>query len=111
MRGAPQSGFFMVCTVRGTLVVIDCGTGLHGFGLKLLSAGEPFSRAVADGLEGFPNAYPSSTSTTYTAGNRSRDWRETTHVAKEPELPASFKMHRLHELEEQSSTIVPDAEH
>ena len=57
-----------VRTVRGTLVVIDCGKGLHGFGLKLLSAGEPFSRAVADGLEGFPNAYPSSTSTTYTAG-------------------------------------------
>ena len=31
----------------------------------------------------------------------------------EPELPASFKIQisRLHELEEQSPTIVPDAEH
>ena len=31
----------------------------------------------------------------------------------EPELPASLKMQidRLHELEEQSPTIVPDAEH
>jgi phosphoribosyl 1,2-cyclic phosphodiesterase len=28
-----------VRTVRGTLVVIDCGTGLHGLGLKLLSTG------------------------------------------------------------------------
>src|SRR5262245_45422940 len=26
-------------TARGTLVVIDCGTGLHGLGLKLLSGG------------------------------------------------------------------------
>ena len=29
-----------VRTARGTLVVLDCGTGLHGLGLKLLSAGE-----------------------------------------------------------------------
>jgi phosphoribosyl 1,2-cyclic phosphodiesterase len=28
-----------VRSARGTLVVIDCGTGLHGLGLKLLSAG------------------------------------------------------------------------
>jgi len=28
-----------VRTARGTLVVIDCGTGLHGLGLKLLSGG------------------------------------------------------------------------
>ena len=28
-----------VRTARGTLVVIDCGTGLHGLGLKLLSTG------------------------------------------------------------------------
>ena len=28
-----------VRTERGTLVVIDCGTGLHGLGLKLLSSG------------------------------------------------------------------------
>src|SRR5215467_3042557 len=28
-----------VRTEQGTLVVIDCGTGLHGLGLKLLSAG------------------------------------------------------------------------
>ena len=26
-------------TARGTLVIIDCGTGLHGLGLKLLSGG------------------------------------------------------------------------
>src|SRR5246127_2406486 len=26
-------------SARGTLVIIDCGTGLHGLGLKLLSAG------------------------------------------------------------------------
>jgi hypothetical protein len=36
-----------------------------------------------------------------------------TSLKPEPELPASFKMQigRLHELEEQSPTIVPDAEH
>jgi len=36
-----------------------------------------------------------------------------TSLKPEPELPASFKMqiNRLHELEEQSTTIVPDAEH
>src|SRR5262245_3916957 len=28
-----------ICTARGTLVIIDCGTGLHGLGLKLLSGG------------------------------------------------------------------------
>ena len=28
-----------VRTARGTLVVIDCGTGLHGLGFKLISAG------------------------------------------------------------------------
>jgi phosphoribosyl 1,2-cyclic phosphodiesterase len=28
-----------VRTARGTLVVVDCGTGLHGLGLKLLSTG------------------------------------------------------------------------
>jgi phosphoribosyl 1,2-cyclic phosphodiesterase len=28
-----------VRTVRGTLVIIDCGTGLHGLGLKLMSGG------------------------------------------------------------------------
>lgn len=27
-------------TARGTLVIIDCGTGLHGLGLKLLSHGQ-----------------------------------------------------------------------
>jgi phosphoribosyl 1,2-cyclic phosphodiesterase len=31
-------------TARGTLVIIDCGTGLHGLGLKLLSGG---SRGLA----------------------------------------------------------------
>lgn len=28
-----------ILTTRGTLVIIDCGTGLHGLGLKLLSGG------------------------------------------------------------------------
>jgi phosphoribosyl 1,2-cyclic phosphodiesterase len=28
-------------TARGTLVIIDCGSGLHGLGLKLLQGGGP----------------------------------------------------------------------
>ena len=54
-----------VRTARGTIVIIDCGTGLHGLGLNLMASG---SKAVAghilishthwDHIQGFPFFVP-----------------------------------------------------
>ena len=47
-------------TARGTLVIIDCGTGLHGLGLKLLSGGGSLSGHILishthwDHIQGVP---------------------------------------------------------
>jgi phosphoribosyl 1,2-cyclic phosphodiesterase len=47
-------------TTRGTLVIIDCGSGLHGLGLKLLSGGRGLSGRILishthwDHIQGVP---------------------------------------------------------
>jgi phosphoribosyl 1,2-cyclic phosphodiesterase len=49
-----------ICTARGTLVIIDCGTGLHGLGLKLLSGGRGLAGHILishthwDHIQGLP---------------------------------------------------------
>jgi phosphoribosyl 1,2-cyclic phosphodiesterase len=53
-----------VRTARGTRVIIDCGTGLHDLGLKLLSAGKGLTGHILishthwDHIQGFPFFVP-----------------------------------------------------